>query len=310
MKYISKKTIKGKAYYYLQFKGHSKNLGTSLPADLPRQLLHFFNEVAASEYPLLSPEIKRRFRHGDLEILEGLHYTELFLKHDLASDLKNRIHKRLVTFFTYHSNRSEGSKTSKQAIESFADSKAQSPKTKTEREIFNSFLAFSHALSPKMKWNMRHIKHLHSLLLEGIDPLIAGQWKKEGNVAPGNQETADPKEVPARIQELIQWLKGEFRKKGIYPPELALQFYCRFERIHPFADGNGRVGRLLLNAILCKFDYPPVIFFSQSHQEHCAAIAQALEGKWTKMNKHFLKQAKKTYTVIAGELLEIVPKSS
>lgn len=304
MKYVTRKVIKGKVYYYLQYKNYSKNLGSFLPNNLAQELLNFFHEVAHEEYLLLSQDIKQRFKYGGLETLESLHYLQLFLKHDLAKDIQDKINKLLVTLFTYHSNRSEGSKTSKKAIEQFAASKIKTPRTKTEREIFNSFLAFNHALSPDMKWNMKHIKHIHGLLLDDIDPLIAGKWKQEDNVAPGNQPTISHKQVPKKMKLLIEWLKNQFRKKNFYPPELALQFYCKFEQIHPFADGNGRVGRLLLNAILYKFNYPPVIFFSQNHQEHCAAIGQALKGRWVKMNKHFLKQVKKTNVVIDAEILK------
>jgi len=302
MKFIDRKVIKGKAYYYLQFRGHSKNLGSFLPTNLKEELLKFFYTVAKKEFDNLPPEIKKHFRFGSLETLEKLHYLYIVLKHDLWKELYDNFYDELIRLFTYHSNRSEGSKVTKKEIDKFSASKTKFPKTKTDKEIFNSFLAFNYVLSDKMKWTMKSIKHIHALLLDEIDPLIAGKWKNENNFAPGNQLTVDYKKVHKEVKKLLQWLKNEF-KRSVYPPELALKFYCRFEYIHPFLDGNGRVGRILLNAILHRFDYPPVIFFSENKQQHSVAIQQALVGRWTKIYKHFLLQVKKTNSSLFNKIL-------
>ncbi len=294
MKYITRKVINEKAYYYLQYKEYSKNLGAYLPLNLSQELIDFFQTIREKETEKILPEIRKKFKYGNIEILEKLHYFHLVLRHDLAKQQHDLFYKKLSILFTYHSNRSEGSKTTNKEVAAFKESRIRKPRTKTEKEIFNSFMAFNHILSKEMKWNPKNIKYIHSLLLDGLDPIIAGKWKNENNIVGLNQMTSDYKKVPEEMKELIHWLKKEFKKKAFYPPELALKFYCRFEAIHPFLDGNGRVGRLLLNAILYKFNYPPVIFFSENHREHCAGIEQALEGRWEKFYKHFLKQVKKT----------------
>lgn len=302
MKYINKKVIKGKTYYYLQYKNYTKNLGEFLPPNLSNEIMEFFYKIAVKEANNLPATINNQFKYGKLNLLEKIHYLYIALNHDLLKDLHNKIFDELIRLFTYHSNRSEGSKTSKKEIDRFAKSNIKKPKTKTEQEIFNSFLAFEYALSKDMKWTMKSIKHIHELLLNGLDPVIAGKWKNENNIV-SNQSTADYRKVPERMKNLVVWLKNEF-KKHIYPPELALKFYCKFEQIHPFLDGNGRVGRILLNAILHKFNYPPIIFFSENHQEHSTAIQYALGGRWWKMNKHFLEQVEKTNKVLFEKLIK------
>lgn len=303
MKYISKKVIRGRAVYYLQYKSHTKSLGFSLPTNLATEILNFFYKIADKEYKNLSSEIREKFKFGGLDNLEKLHYFHIALNHDLLKSLYDEFYNELIILFTYHSNKTEGSKVTKQEIDAFTERKIKKPTTKTEREIFNSFLAFNFALSKDMKWNLKSIKHIHELLLNGLDPMIAGKWKEENNVAPDNQPTTDYREVKKEIQNLINWLKNEF-KKDIYPSELALKFYCRFEAIHPFLDGNGRVGRILLNAILHKYNYPPIIFFSENHKEHSSAIQQALEGRWAKLYRHFLRQAQKTNDVLVKKLVK------
>ena len=297
MKYIVRKVIKGRSYYYFQYQDHTKLVGDSLPTNLDqlkKNFGQFFKDIAKKEYFQLPDAVRQEFRFGDLNTLETLHYSHVLLYHDLFKKEFDNFYEEFIKLFTYHSNKSEGSKTTKKAIDRFASRRIRVPRTKTEKEIFNSFLAFNFAFSKEMKWNMKSIKHIHALLLNGLDPIIAGQWKKEDNVAPGNQPTISHKGVSAAMKALIAWLKAEFRKKTMYPPKLALHFYVKFEAIHPFLDGNGRVGRILLNALLKKFNYPPIIFFSENHQQHSSSIQKALEGRWDKMNKHFLEQVKKT----------------
>ena len=201
MKYIVKKVIKGKAYYYIQYKNYTKNLGLSLPTNLREELLRFFHEIAGKEFINFPKKIKNQFKYGGLDILERLHFFYIALNHDLLSDLHGQFYGEFLRLFTYHSNRAEGSKTTKQEIDQFAKKKIRKPITKTDKEIFNSFLAFNHAISKEMKWNMKNIKHIHELLLNGLDPIIAGKWKNENNVAPGNQPTTDYKDVPRKIKK-------------------------------------------------------------------------------------------------------------
>lgn len=292
MKFISKKVIGGKIYYYLQYQQYSKYFGPHFPRAL--DILRFFKEVADHEYDLLSVSVKQDFKFGDLKLLEELHHDYICHENEFFANVRGTFELKFVALFTYHSNRQEGSKTTKKQIHEFVKANIRRPKTFTEFELMDSFKAFQYATSDNMKWNLKHIKEVHRLLLCHLDPLIAGDWKTEDNVAPGNQMTGCYQEVNDKMKDLLKWLHLRFKKKDLYPPELAIKFYCKFEAIHPFLDGNGRVGRILLNAILKKFKYPYVIFFSENSQEHNASIKAALDGRWTKFYKHFLNQIKKT----------------
>lgn len=55
--------------------------------------------------------------------------------------------------------------------------------------------------------------------------------------------------------------------------------HCRFEQIHPFLDGNGRAGRLLLNLLLVRLGYPPAIIFKNQRTAYLAALRRADQGE-------------------------------
>lgn len=293
MKYISKKVINGSRYYYLQYQRFTKVLGSFIPNNVKELMREFFHGIAQKKTAVLPEEFKHAFPFGGIDDLEQGHYSYLCLQHDLFRKEWNDFQFWFTIFFTFNSNRAEGSKVSRPKIEAFAKAHIRKPKTTTEREIFNSFQALQFAFSDEMKWNLKSIKKIHFLLFQEISPLEAGQFKNENNVAPANQPTADFREVNDAMKRLIFWLQKGLHDQQ-YSPLLAIQFYVRFERIHSFLDGNGRVGRILFNSILHHKQYLPVIFFTGSHSEHCDGIQKALEGRWGKIKKHLIKQLIKT----------------
>lgn len=94
--------------------------------------------------------------------------------------------------------------------------------------------------------NERFIKELHFLLKNGTsdsrkDWFAVGDYKKLPNEV-GGMDTALPEEVADKIKELLL----EYNEKKEKTLEDILDFHVKFERIHPFQDGNGRVGRLIM----------------------------------------------------------------
>lgn len=297
MKYLVKKVIKGKSYYYLQYKNYTKNLGHFLPGDLKVVFHDFFRNVASREFDNFPASTGKKFRYVDLKTIEIFRYWYLTLKHEVFLEDYRDFYREFIVLFTYNSNKAEGSKTKKSEIEKINPWLKKKARTKTEIEIMDSFAAFNYAFSDQMKWNLKSIREIHRLLLQRLDPLIAGNWKDENNVAPGEDTTTDFREVSRAMSDLMDWFYREV-KNGIYTPVLALKFYCKFEKIHPFIDGNGRVGRILLNAVLDKFGYSPLVFFADNKISHSAALRAFLQRRPLKMYKHFLDQFKKTYKVL------------
>ena len=111
----------------------------------------------------------------------------------------------------------------------------------------------------KSKLSEKLIKELHRMLKSGTsdarkDWFSVGDYKKLPNEV-GGMETALPEEVGAKIRELL----AAYNAKEEKTLQDILDFHVRFERIHPFQDGNGRVGRLLMFKECLKYQIVPFI---------------------------------------------------
>ncbi len=107
------------------------------------------------------------------------------------------------------------------------------------------------------------IKELHHLFYGGIDEVAAGQYRDHQVIITGTEYVPPPpEEVPALMKVFVEELNA---KKGrIHPVLFAAFAHRRLVDIHPFADGNGRTARLLMNLVLvnkgyCVVSIPPVL---------------------------------------------------
>lgn len=105
------------------------------------------------------------------------------------------------------------------------------------------------------------------------------------------------------MKELLGWYKK--MNHNLYPPELAFEFYYRFERIHPFKDGNGRVGRLLMNVILKEHRYHPIIIWDRNRRTHMNVFEKAIEGGGHKYMKFMAEQMGNTYKIYLEKVKKV-----
>ena len=103
------------------------------------------------------------------------------------------------------------------------------------------------------------IKKLHLLLKNGTsdsrrDWFVVGDYKKLSNEV-GGMNTTLPEEVPEKMKELLD----EYNAKEEKSLDDVLDFHVKFEKIHPFQDGNGRVGRLIMFKECLKYNIVPFI---------------------------------------------------
>lgn len=120
-----------------------------------------------------------------------------------------------------------------------------------------------------------------------------GEYKRHHYVTGREEVGAAPEDVKAEMAELLEELREIPPKHSLIA---ATYFHAKFENIHPFADGNGRTGRLAMNYFLVLHNHPPVIV----HEEDRKAYYEALEA-WdsrqdlTPLKEFLLWQAEKTW---------------
>jgi len=128
----------------------------------------------------------------------------------------------------------------------------------------------------KNEVTVQDIKNLHKRVMGRNDPVIAGEFRSS-QVFVGNHIPPDPLEVEELMLEFERWLNSDSSQQ-LHPVERAALAHYRFVFIHPFLDGNGRTGRLLMNLILMKEGIPPVSIQVRDRWTYYQTLTQANEG--------------------------------
>lgn len=303
MKFIRKKTTRGREYYYFEYPLRIQSgralisfyIGSELPEDLEDVIERNFAKIAQISTKSLNTQVKNYFSPRSAAPIENNRFWYQSLHTEVFETDLRLFRSLFAILFILNSNRSEGSSVTRKDIEKLIQRKKQVPKTLLDIEITNSLAALRFAFSHEMKWNLKSLTQMHRLLFNRVSPEIAGLFKRE-NVVINNEQTTDWKHVKKELQQLFRWFLEN--KKKEYAPILALEFHHRFERIHPFVDGNGRIGRLLFNAFLLQQGYMPTIFFSENHRAYSDAISKARTGRKKKLARYFISQVIKTRKAI------------
>jgi len=257
-----------------------------------------FNHIVNKELEIR----KKLFDKSDLVHNPNL-ITEVELKSiqiDNLLEIKGIKEQILIEFakeFIFNSNNIEGSKIPAKEVKKIIEKGDSKYKNRNEvKEVFNSIEAYNY-IQKGFKFNVASIKRLYYILTKNLtmpngEPYPRG-FKKVENVV-NNQTTVPPNQVEWAIEELLD--KYKKNKKKEYPYKIAFDFHLRYEYIHPFLDGNGRTGRLIMNKILMDNGYFPIIIYTDNSKAYFNAIVKGHERQ-TKRNYYqfMLEQTKKTY---------------
>ncbi|HEY0256575.1 MAG TPA: Fic family protein, partial [Candidatus Methylacidiphilales bacterium] len=130
------------------------------------------------------------------------------------------------------------------------------------------------------------IRNLHRLVVLRSNPDIAGRYADQGRYVlteAGRHAFPSPAEVPALMSDLVNWLASSGDT-----PQTAFTAHRRLVEVHPFNDGNGRTGRLLMNLILIRGLYPPVAIRPEDRQTYIAALQKSQACQGAEMLDRFL----------------------
>ncbi|MBI4267588.1 MAG: Fic family protein, partial [Chloroflexi bacterium] len=173
------------------------------------------------------------------------------------------------------------------------------------REVQNYVRAMEYGLKRlnELPLSLRFIRELHGVLMEGVRGQHAtpGEFRQSQNWigSPGatlNEATFVPPPVPEMLECLSQLEKFLHAESRLPPLVQAAMVHYQFEAIHPFLDGNGRIGRLLVALLLCQRNVlsKPLLylsaFFEQRRQEYYDLLLKiSSTGAWREWIEFFLK---------------------
>ena len=298
MVYIYKKKIGVRNYYYLRA---SKRQGKKI---VVKDIAYLGNNIEAVRKNLenlsqYKEEIRKAYRNlnlfldtnyflekvrklklkkdiflkDKLEEVEScrLHFQEKFQKLDKRT--KDEIMKNFLIEFAFNTTSIEGNTINLEEARKLLQEN-MTPKDKTLREIYdlqNTEKVFFGLYANNFKEGLTHdlIIRIHDKLLENIDTR-KGYRTTDVRVLRSNFNATPAPYVRTDMDLLLKWHKKN--KYKLHPLVLASLFHHKFEKIHPFMDGNGRVGRMILNYLLLQDNYPPLIIRKKFRNEYLEAM--------------------------------------
>jgi len=130
----------------------------------------------------------------------------------------------------------------------------------SEREIFEAknlarVVSYINTKAKEQELNLEMILFLHKMLISNIRDEVAGRFRKDGEwVRVGSHIAADPKEIVGCLEKML----AEYGGSSENVIKRIARLHLAFEYVHPFIDGNGRIGRVLNNYLLIREGFVPI----------------------------------------------------
>ncbi len=175
------------------------------------------------------------------------------------------------------------------------------PKNKTLREVYdlqNTKKVFFELLNKKPEISLELIENVHDKLLDNID-VRKGYRNHDINIFGQPFKPSPARYVKSDMKSLLNWYNK--KKKNMHPLALAIFFHHKFENIHPFSDGNGRTGRILMNLILFKKNFPQMIILQTLRKEYLKSMNKADKALKKNMFSDEIKDYKELFSFMVNE---------
>ena len=210
----------------------------------------------------------------------------------MPSSAKQKALGQLAVIFTYNTNAIEGSTITLEETRDIIERQisphrpmADVKETEAHSKAFLAMLEGPEGISERM------VLGWHERIFSETKPDIAGRYR-DYRVRVGDHVAPDWQDVPALVSGFFR----SYQKSVDHPVDLAARLHYRFEQIHPFGDGNGRVGRMMINHILWHAGYPMIIIEYKNRRSYYQAFR--------KDEQHFVNYFTRRYLQVHKDLLK------
>ena len=260
------KVVNHKNYYYLAHSFRSngkvvhreKYLGKEPPKNLEEIREAFLRECMQESIFKKLNAIQKNFK------IEWKKYPE---------SIKKEILIDLSISFTYNTNAIEGSTITLHETEDIIKRKiAPNKPIRDIQETINHSKTFFKTLNEKSELSSDMLLKWHKEIFLDTKQDIAGRFR-DYLVRVGNYRAPDWQDINKLMKDFFAWYSKN--KKAMHPVELAARAHYKFEKIHPFGDGNGRIGRLIIAYLLKKGNYPLLIIEHKKRKSYYHALSKS-----------------------------------
>lgn len=222
--------------------------------------------------------------------------NQLAMIRPINTSSMNKLREQFALELTYNSNAIEGnSLTLKETF--FVINEGLTIKGKPMRDHLEAkdhfeALEYLYKFAEKeRKQNFTEVtlRTLHQLVLRETESGEAGKYRTGNVLITGSSHTPpDAHEVPLKVREMFEWIRKQKNKMHIV--ELSAIVHHKIAGIHPFADGNGRTARLVMNLLLLQRGYPMTVILSNDRKKYYDALSRADRGDYSNFVR-FIAQA-------------------
>lgn len=224
---------------------------------------------------------------------------------------RNGVYAKLQKMMAYNSNKIEGSTLTSEQTASLFDTgtifaeENMIFRSKDIEEMTGHFKMFNHMLKTlEQPLSEELIKAYHFHLKTGVFEDVAngypiGEYKNRANTV-SDIVTSTPEMTADSMKTLL----GKYETRNVFNMESLLQFHAEFEHVHPFQDGNGRVGRMILLKECLRHNIIPIIIRDETKAEYYHVLHEA------QINNNYapiVKYGKKQQDLFVEEIKDFLP---
>jgi len=298
--YLEKKIVRGKVKYYLAHSFREGNkvhkirkfLGTELTPELLEDRKTKAEKLILEEiqkYSIIQDPLEKELSQEEIDFVKRLEREANFK----IFHLSEKDWKTFSKSFTFNTNAIEGSELNKKEVSAVLVEGKWPDKSKNDiAEAYGVNEAIEFIRKTEEHISINFLREVHRIVFKNSKE-FAGDFRKKGEEvvvmsSSGKvvHEGAPQSRVVGLLANLIDWYN---KYKSKYPALiLAAVVHNQFENIHPFVDGNGRVGRILLNNILIKNNLPPINIELKDRAEYYETLQEYEKNKNIRPTIQFL----------------------